>query len=57
VADVIKEATGIEPELVVGGRGEFTVWVGSKLVSQKGPNGFPSETDVLKAVQGALKAD
>jgi hypothetical protein len=35
VAALIKQAAGIEPVLVVGNRGEFTVWVGSDLVGEK----------------------
>ena len=44
----------MESELIVGGRGEFTVWVGDKLVAQKDSHGFPSEHDVLSAVRQAL---
>ena len=56
VAAVIKKQTGIDPELVEGGRGEFTVWVGEKVVAQKDATGFPSEEDVLSSVQKALAA-
>ena len=56
MAAVIKKQTGIEPALVEGGRGEFTVWVGEKVVAQKDEAGFPSEGDVLSAVQKALVA-
>jgi hypothetical protein len=54
VAASIKKTVGIEPALVVGGRGEFTVWVEEKIVAQKGPLGFPTEDEVLAAVQKAL---
>ena len=56
MAAVITKQTGIEPELVEGARGEFTVWVGEKVVAQKDETGFPSEKDVLSAVQNALAA-
>ena len=54
MAAVIKQETGLDTELVEGGRGEFTVWVGDKLVAQKNADGFPSESEALAAVQRAL---
>jgi len=58
VAAVIKQGTGLDPELVEGGRGEFTIWVGDSVVAQKDPDvGFPSEKDVLAAVKRALASD
>jgi hypothetical protein len=51
VAAVIKDATGVDSELIEGGRGEFTVWVGEQQVAQKDAHGFPSEGDVLAAVR------
>jgi hypothetical protein len=54
VAALVKAATGAEMELVEGGRGEFTVWVGEDMVSRKDQSGFPSDEDVLTAVQQAL---
>ena len=56
VAAVMAKQTAIEPDLVEGDRGEFTVWVGEKVVAQKDAAGFPSESDVLSAVQSALAA-
>jgi hypothetical protein len=53
---LIKQETGAEPELVVGGRGEFTVWVGEDRVAQKGPEAFPSEEEILSAVRKVLNA-
>jgi hypothetical protein len=35
VAAQIKQTVGISPELVVGKRGEFTVWVDEKLIGSK----------------------
>jgi hypothetical protein len=54
VAAFIKEEIGLDADLVEGGRGEFTVWVGDARVAQKGPDGFPAEQEVLSAVQRAL---
>jgi len=51
VAAVIAQEIGIEPKLIEGGRGEFTVWIGDELVAQKGPHGFPSDDEILAAVQ------
>jgi hypothetical protein len=53
VAALIKEKTGLDSDLIEGGRGEFTVWVEGKRVAQKDANGFPTDDDVLAAVQTA----
>lgn len=37
-----------------GDRGEFTVWVGERLVAKKGWVRFPSDKKVLSAVREAL---
>lgn len=54
MAALIKDKTGIESNLVAGGRGEFTVWVGQDVVARKDESGFPEDADVLTAVQQAL---
>jgi len=54
VAAAIKSELGVEPELVEGERGEFTVWVGERQVAQKGWVRFPSDRKVLAAVRQAL---
>ena len=54
MAAVIKQETGLDTELVEGGRGEFTIWVGDKLVARKDAHGFPSETDAVAAVKDGL---
>lgn len=54
MAELIKRELGIEAELVGGNRGEFTVWVGERLVAKKGWVRFPSEQKVLSAVRQAL---
>ena len=54
MAALIADATGLEPELIPGRRGEFTVWVGDRQVAQKDSGGFPAEPDVVAAVRAAL---
>ena len=44
----------MESALVPGARGEFSVWVGDERVAAKDANGFPTEHDVLAAVQRAI---
>jgi hypothetical protein len=56
VAALIQRETGIEPELVEGGRGEFTAWVGEVTVARKTALGFPTDDEVLAAVRAALAA-
>ena len=46
----------ISAQLVEGGRGEFTVWVGDSVVSSKNWLGFPADEKVLEAVRAALGA-
>ena len=54
MAAVIKQEMGVDAELVEGGRGEFTVWVGEEIVARKDSAGFPSEQEALAAVKRAL---
>ena len=54
MAAAIKDALGTDVELVEGGRGEFTVWVGDKKVSEKGWIFFPDDEAVVTAVREAL---
>jgi hypothetical protein len=54
VAALIKKEAGVETELVVGERGEFTVWVGDEVVARKDSVGFPADDEALAAVQQAL---
>ena len=54
MAALIKAETGIEAELVVGGRGEFTVWVGRETVAKKDVSGFPADEEAVSAVRRAL---
>jgi len=57
VAALIREDTGIDPELVEGARGEFSTWVGEVRVVQKTPQGFPSDDEIRTAVRAALGED
>lgn len=54
MAALIKDDMGLDVELVEGGRGEFTVWVGEERVAGKDANGFPTDQDAVAAVQRAL---
>jgi hypothetical protein len=56
VAALIKSETGLETEMIVGGRGEFTVWVGEETVAKKDASGFPDEVETVAAVRRALAA-
>jgi hypothetical protein len=56
VAALIRKDTGADVEVIEGGRGEFTVWVGDELVAEKDEQGFPSDQDAAAAVQRALGA-
>jgi hypothetical protein len=55
VAALITEATSVEPEVVEGARGEFSVRVDGHVVAQKSTRGFPSDADIVDAVKGALR--
>ena len=54
MAALIQRETGIEPELVEGGRGEFTAWVGEARVAQKTALGFPSDDEIRESLSGNL---
>jgi hypothetical protein len=54
VAALIKQETGLESELVVGGRGELSVWVGERKVADKTSRGFPADAALVRAVKQAL---
>jgi len=51
VAAQLKQELGVETELVVGGSGEFTVWVDGKMVAEKSRGMFPEPTAVVTAVR------
>lgn len=54
MAELIKRELGVEPELVEGDRGEFTVRVGDRVVAKKGWVRFPRDETVLAGVRQAL---
>jgi hypothetical protein len=54
VAELIERESGVKPELTEGDRGEFTVWVGDRVVAKKGWLRFPDDRKVLAAVREAL---
>jgi hypothetical protein len=51
VAALIKHAIGIEPEQVVGNRGEFTVWLDGVLVGRK----ESADDELVRAMSNALE--
>jgi len=55
VAAELKKKLGIASTLVEGNKGEFTVWVGPTKVADKKNGEFPTESEVVAAVQGVLK--
>lgn len=57
MAALLKKELAVETKLVPGDRGEFTVWVGDKVVSKKGWLGFPDDEKVLAAVREALTSE
>ena len=54
MAALIKDALGIDSEVIEGARGEFTVWVGDEVVAKKDTEGFPSDEAALAAVKRAV---
>lgn len=55
MAALIREATGVEPEVVEGARSEFSIRVGDRIVAQKSRTGFPNDADIVDAVHAALR--
>ena len=54
MAALIKQDTGIDAEIIQGGRGEFTVWVDDATVAKKDAGGFPTDDQIVTAVRAAL---
>jgi hypothetical protein len=54
VAELLKSELGVEAKMEEGDRGEFTVRVGDRIVTQKGWIRFPADQQVLSAVRQAL---
>ncbi len=48
----MKEATGVEPELIAGGNGIFDVMVDGKLLFSKDQTGrFPADEEILEKLR------
>jgi hypothetical protein len=56
VAALIKQETGLDPALEVGGRGELSVWVHGLKVAAKDHKGFPADAQLLALVREAVAA-
>ena len=54
MAELIRREMGVEPELIEGELGEFSIWVGDRMVAKKGWVRFPADHRVLSAVRQAL---
>jgi hypothetical protein len=54
VAALVKDELGLDSELIEGGRGEFTVWVGDTVVAKKDTEGFPTDDEALAAIKRAV---
>jgi predicted Rdx family selenoprotein len=52
---MIKNVLGVETTLTPGGRGEYTVWVDGAKVADKAGGDFPTEVEVVTAVQNAVR--
>jgi hypothetical protein len=54
VAAQLKKDLGVDTELVVGGSGEFTIWLeGEKLIEKTGWT-FPDPTEVVAKVRAKM---
>jgi len=51
VAAQLKQDLGIEADLVMGGSGEFTVWVGDQKIAEKSSGRFPDPDAVVTVVR------
>jgi selenoprotein W-related protein len=52
--DVLRERLGVEAQLERGHGGVFEVSVNGRVVSRKGPMGFPMPDEIVEAVRTAL---
>lgn len=53
---MLSKELGVDVETIGGKTGEFTVWVGDRLVARKGWLRFPSDRKVVDAVRAVLAA-
>ena len=56
MAALIKQDTGLDVVLEVGGRGELSVWVNDRRVASKDHKGFPADAQLLAVIREALAA-
>jgi len=56
VAALIKQETGLDAVLEVGGRGELSVWANGQKVAAKDHKGFPGDAELVTLVRQALAA-
>ena len=56
MADTLKKELGVEAEMVPGKTGEFTVWVGDRVVAKKRFLRFPKDGAIVRSVASALKS-
>ena len=54
MAELIQEKLSIEPAIVQGRLGEFTVTLDGRIVVKKGWFGFPNDERILNAIRTAL---
>ena len=54
MAAEIKRATGMDTQLLVGGYGEFTVWLDGTLLAEKKYGMFPSPDAVVAELKKVL---
>ncbi|MEW6277842.1 MAG: hypothetical protein AB1758_04395 [Candidatus Eremiobacterota bacterium] len=55
MAALIKVELGLEPEIVPGATGEFSVWADGRKLIAKGLFGFPSDQKCVQAVKKACR--
>ena len=56
MAALIKQDTGLDATLEVGGRGELSVWVNDRRVASKDHKGFPADAQLRALVRETLLA-
>ena len=56
MAALIKDATGVEADVVEGARSEFSIRLGDRVLAEKSRSGFPADPDIIAAVRQALGA-
>jgi len=54
VAALIKQETGLDAAIEVGGRGELSVWVNDRKIAQKDHKGFPADAALLARIREVL---